>query len=163
MLGRSLALLRRGGGIVRRIPGVDTVVQSAAYLRCRTRLRGMVQEDTVMLCVYRAANRRAVGTLVAESEAAGIASHLWALDSEVAELSRWTRGVGPGMRMELLNRLWEHGARSKPRQVVVCDDDFVFATGGVRELVLAAEYCGFGIAQASHAGRSFISHAFTRS
>lgn len=116
-----------------------------------------------MLCVYRAANRRPVAALVAESEAAGIASHLWALDSEVGELSRWTRGVGPGLRMELLNRLWEHGARSKPRQVVVCDDDFVFATGGVRELVLAAEYCDFGIAQAAHAGRSLVSHAFTRS
>jgi hypothetical protein len=45
----------------------------------------------------------------------------------------------------------------------VCDDDFVFATGGVGELVLAAAYCDFGIAQPAHAGRSFISHAFTRS
>jgi hypothetical protein len=116
-----------------------------------------------MLCVYRAANRESVRALVAQSEAAGIAPHLWALDAEVGELSRWTRGAGPGMRMELLNRLWEHGARSEPRQVVVCDDDFEFTTGGIRELVLAAEYCDFGIAQAAHAGRSFVSHAFTRS
>lgn len=165
---RVWTLARRGARLARRIPGMDAALRrlrryDPAYTRCRERLREVAREDAVLLCVYRAKNHRTVGALVAEAESAGIGCHLWALDRQVAPLSNWTRGVGPGTRTELLNRLWENGAKSDPVQVIVCDDDFVFSTGGLRELVLAVSYCDFGLAQPGHADHSFISHSFTRS
>lgn len=164
---RFATLLRRGIRVSRRVPGVAALTRrlrryAPASLRCRMRLRGVEREPAAMLCVYRAKNARPVEALVAEANGAGISTHLWALDSKVDRLTRWTRGVGPGARMELLNRLWKHARPARPAQVLVCDDDFVFASGGLRELQLAAAYCGFGIAQPAHSSQSFVSHAFTR-
>jgi hypothetical protein len=160
-------LLRRGLRFGRRLPGVVAAISrlrriAPSYLRCRRRLRDMPHESAALLCVYRAKNRGPVEALVAEANAAGIATHLWALDETVEGLARWTRGVGSGPRMQLLNRLWKHASRSRPAQVIVCDDDFVFASGGLRELQLAAAYCGFGIAQPAHAWESIVGHSFTR-
>lgn len=160
-------LLRRGvrfGHRYRVVAAAAGTLRSFApgYLRWRRQARVTALPKAALLCVYRAKNREPVKALITEAESAGVHPHLWALDEEVEDLSRWTRGVGPGARMALLNRLWERARRSRPDQVVVCDDDFVFASGGLRELLLAAKYCGFGIAQPAHVSQSFVGHEFTR-
>ena len=63
-----------------------------------------------------------------------------------------TRGRGPGMRLELLNRLVELARRACPRWVVLCDDDVEFVRGDVVRLVSESAAAGFGLAQPAHAG-----------
>lgn len=89
--------------------------------------------------------------------------HLWALDVMVDSLMPWTRGCGPGPRMELLNRLWKGAGDSSWRQVVVSDDDIVFTRGELRSLLDGCEQCGFDIAQPAHAIGSFAGRHFPRS
>jgi hypothetical protein len=86
---------------------------------------------------------------------------LWALDSPVDALSRWTIGSGPGSRMALLNRLCEQIPLSMIDHLVVCDDDVRFTRGGVAQLLRSVRRCAFGIAQPAHDTRSHWSHEIT--
>ena len=86
---------------------------------------------------------------------------LWSLDAVPDTLANVTGGVGPGLRLENLNRVLED-ADGLPRWVVLCDDDVEFVRGDVVKLVAECDSAGFGIAQPAHAHGSHVSHAHTR-
>ena len=115
-----------------------------------------------MLCVYRAKNWQLVETLAHEAEQAHLTVHLWALDTIADRLAQWTRGSGAGSRTELLNQLWITTNHRLSDRVVVCDDDITFTRGGIQQLVNGSSYCGFQLAQPTHASGSYASHSFTR-
>ena len=117
---------------------------------------------SALICIYRSRNKATVQSLVDQARQLGMNIALWALDKPISELSAFTVGSGPGMRMDLLNHLWETLSPHTVDQVVVADDDFIFTHGSLRQLQSAALYCGFGIAQPAHHSTSLFSYEFTR-
>jgi hypothetical protein len=115
-----------------------------------------------LLCVYREENAGSTIRLAAQAREAGMEVVLWALREQIASLAPFTVGAGPGLRMDLLNRLWATVARSTYQQVVIADDDVALADGSLARLRAAALRCGFGIAQPAHRWRSGCSYAITR-
>ena len=113
-------------------------------------------------CVYRARNAGIVGHLVEQALTARLDIALWALDESVSALQQWTRGVGHGARVPLLNELTAKLPIGSLQTLVIADDDVMFATGTLPELLRIAEDGGFGLAQPAHAPDSHYSHALTR-
>jgi hypothetical protein len=103
-----------------------------------------------------------VQPLVEQARALDMSVALWALDAPIPELDGATVGVGPGLRMDLLNRLWREVAGPALHQVVVADDDVTFTHGSLGLLLAAADACGFGLAQPAHHWESHCSHEITR-
>jgi hypothetical protein len=99
---------------------------------------------------------------VAAARELGHSVALWALDEKVPSLAAFTVGVGAGLRMDLLNRLWDVARADAPAQVVVADDDVSFARGSLAQLLGAASVCGFGIAQPARRRDGDFSHEITR-
>jgi hypothetical protein len=116
-------------------------------LRARRLFGRKTRGSGALLCVYRERNREGVRALVEEARRQRMTVGLWALDAAVPALAPYTVGVGPGLRMDLLNRLWEVVRKSEPHQVVIADDDVSFAHGSLGQLLEAAMVCGFGMAQ----------------
>jgi hypothetical protein len=87
---------------------------------------------------------------------------LWALDDVAPAVASSTVGVGAGLRMDLLNRLWQVARERAPRQLVVTDDDVSFADGSLAQLLQAATVCGFGIAQPARRWNDDCPHEITR-
>lgn len=100
-----------------------------------------------MLCIYRERNQQYVTGLVEEAQQSGMKIALWSLDNPIPELAAYTVGCGPGLRMDLLNRLWQAVESDKFYQLVIVDDDITFTRGSLDQLLGAATVCGFGIAQ----------------
>lgn len=111
---------------------------------------------TSLVCVYRSTNATYVEGLVHEILAVGGEAHLWALDEPHPSLMPWTRGVGPGQRLALLNRLILHAQHGG--WLVVADDDITLAQGGLKELLKLARRARLGLGQPAHAHGSFASH-----
>jgi hypothetical protein len=111
---------------------------------------GSPRHPGALICVYRARNARLVEQLVAPAARMGMSVGLWALDDPAPTLSEWTVGSGAGLRMALLNRLWEAVGRGVRGPLVVADDDIAFTSGGFAELLAAADRCGFGLSQPGH-------------
>lgn len=112
-----------------------------------------------LVCVYRARNVGLVLELVQQARRAGLSTHLWALDREAPELVHWTRGVGPGARLELLNRLTSRTRRDGP--LVVADDDVSFSSGDLRRLLRIARLGRLDLCQPAHDGSSAATHWIT--
>jgi len=91
------------------------------------RSAGTLPTTAALLSVYRRKNARSVTHLVAQSREAGMDVALWALDEPIASLAPFTVGAGPGLRMDLLNRLWAIVSRATYEQVMIADDDIVVA------------------------------------
>jgi hypothetical protein len=111
--------------------------------------------------VYSARNAERVERVVRPALRAGWDVALWSLDEAPATLDASTRGRGPGLRLQLLNRLVEP-FRGVQRWIVLCDDDVEFVRGDVVGLVSESEAAGFGLAQPAHAEGSHVSHGQTR-
>jgi hypothetical protein len=136
----------------------------ATQLRARRLFGRATPGSAALLCVYRERNREGVRALVEEATRLRLSVALWALDGVAApDLARATVGAGRGLRMDLLNRLWQAVRASAPRQVVVADDDVSFARGSLGSLLEAVAVCGFGIAQPARGGDAGWSHEITRS
>jgi hypothetical protein len=86
---------------------------------------------------------------------------LWALDSPADPLREWTRGSGPGLKFDLLNKLMSAAGPPAGAHVIISDDDYRFATGGFGSLVAVAENAKLDLAQPAHMPRSYYSHAIT--
>jgi hypothetical protein len=154
------ALLRRGVRTAhvsaRELGSIVTALRARRLFGRPTRVSG------ALLCVYRARNREGVRALVEEASGLGMTVALWALDDTAPAVASSTVGVGPGLRMELLNRLWEAVREGAPRQVVVADDDVAFARGSLAQLLGAARVCGFGVAQPARRWNGHCAHEITR-
>ena len=109
----------------------------------------MVQQATV-LAVYRRRNTRHLVRLLADLPE-GWTVGLWALDAVSRRLRDRTLGQGPGPKFELLSRLYALTAPQPSADVVLADDDVVFAKGGSLPafLDLMGE-AGLSLAQPAH-------------
>ena len=112
-----------------------------------------------LCCVYRASNGDRAHTLVEDALRAGLEPRLWALDTPVSALTRWTVGTGPGLRQELLNRLVPDASDG---WVVFADDDIVIRDGSLALLLTIATRIGLDLAQPGHDARSRASTEFVR-
>jgi hypothetical protein len=130
--------------------------------RARKVWAGSPRHPGSLICVYRARNARLVERLVTPAARLGMSVGLWALDEPAPALSEWTVGRGAGLRMALLNRLWEGVGRGVRGPLVVADDDIAFTSGGFTELLAAAERCGFDLSQPAHDAWSKWSIRLTR-
>ncbi len=99
--------------------------------------------------------------LVAQAEAEGIRVALWSLDTPHPDLLRVTAGVGPGMRTELLDRLWEPIRNDAWDLVLVVVDDVAFESGALRALIRTTAAGDFGVAQPAHDRSSWTAFAIT--
>jgi hypothetical protein len=153
--------LRRQAGRLRNSLGRIAHAIDPTPHRAHRLFDGVITNRAALICIYRIRNAEFVEELVREASGVKMAIALWALDFPIASLARWTVGSGPGLRMRLLNRLWEAIPRSAVVQLVVCDDDVVFTRGSVVQLVGAATLCGFGIAQPAHAPGSACNYEIT--
>lgn len=111
--------------------------------------------------VYRARNASTVERLLESLEGRAWDIHLWALDEPVASLAELTRGVGPGGKFELLQRLADTSPPEADRWMVLSDDDFVFRRGSLPELGVLARVYGFDLAQPAHRRAVNMSHRIT--
>jgi hypothetical protein len=131
-------------------------------LRARRLFRRPTRSSGALLCVYRERHREGVQALVEEARRLRLTVALWALDDTVPAVASSTVGVGPGLRMDLLNRLWQVAREGAPQQVVVADDDVSFTHGSLAQLLEAATVCRFGIAQPARRWNGDWRHEITR-
>lgn len=116
--------------------------------------------DGALVCVYRTRNSSLVSALTEQAREAGLEVHLWALDQEAPALAAWTRGVGPGQRLALLNRMEAQACRGGP--LVVADDDVSFSSGSLKQLLRFARRGRLDLCQPAHASDSMATHHVTR-
>lgn len=83
----------------------------------------------LLVSVYRRANAQNLLAIASKAICAGWEMALWALEDAAEELQPWTRGVGPGTRMDLLNRLLVD--RGLHEWVVIVDDDVRVTRGSL--------------------------------
>jgi hypothetical protein len=157
---RIRAFLRPGAAKAR--AAARELGSAATALRARRLFERAARAPGALLCVYRARNGDGVRALVEQAERLRLRVALWALDGAVTALAPATAGVGPGLRTELLNRLWRVVREGAPRQVVVADDDVSFTHGSLAQLLEAAAVCGFGLAQPAQRWDSAWRHDITR-
>jgi hypothetical protein len=112
-----------------------------------------------LLAVYRRINSPNVVPLVRETLRLGGTVALWALDAPAEALASWTVGVGPGSRMELLNRLLPRAVNCD--WLVIADDDVRVIGGSLGLFLYVAEKARFAFAQPAHSERSYRSHPIT--
>jgi hypothetical protein len=113
--------------------------------------------EIAIIGVYRARNAARVRAL---QEGAGRDAQMlvWALDNVAPELAPWTVGHGPGLRIELLNRLYAHLPADFGGWLVLADDDVVLSMGTLAQAVELAGLAGFGLCQPAHDRNSRRSH-----
>jgi hypothetical protein len=157
---RAALGMRRALGLILR----DTVhaLDAPGCAKVSGRVTATPPARAALLCVYRGKNAAAVTRLVAQSREEGMDVALWALSDPIAGLAPFTAGAGPGLRMDLLNRLWATISRSNYEHVVITDDDVMLADGSLTRLRAAVSRCGFGLAQPAHHVRSRYSYGITR-
>lgn len=97
--------------------------------------------------------------LVDQARSARLSVDLWALDEISPALAEWTRGVGSGPRLALLNRLIARSSGRGP--LVLCDDDIRFEAGTLQDLLDLTRRAQLDLAQPAHVEGSFISHGVT--
>jgi hypothetical protein len=131
-------------------------------LRGRRLFERVARGPAALLCVYRRENHQTVRALIDQARRLDLSIALWALDEPLADLTAFTVGIGPGSRVDLLNRLWQEVSARAPHQVVIADDDMRFTHGTLDQLLGAATRCEFGIAQPAHHWDSYCSHEITR-
>lgn len=128
----------------------------------RVHRRGAAAESGArpqLVGVYRARYASFVERLVRQAEKYNIEVALWALDEIAPALASSTRGTGPGLRLELLNRVNDFGDATGP--LIVVDDDISVATGDLGLLLRRAQQADLSLAQPAHGPGSFVSHQIT--
>ncbi len=113
------------------------------------------------MSVYRRKNACRLAPFVEEARRHHWEIRLWALDSIEPALQSVSRGVGPGSRPALLNRLITPAEWSSDTWVVVLDDDVRVEQGSLALFLGVAAAAGLSIAQPAHGEWSFLSHAIT--
>jgi len=119
------------------------------WLRVR-RWREPVPEPVVLVGVYRTRHVPDVERVVEQVLRLGGDVRLWALQEVAPTLAAHTLGVGPGLRTDLMNRLWETGPCHPDATVVLWDDDIAFERGDLARLLRAVARGGFDLAQPTH-------------
>lgn len=140
--------------VLRSLP---SVISSA---RATKHFTGLSAKSVLVLCVYRKRNAGIVTRMVDGCTTKDIDIRLWALDSPVPDLERYTTGVGPGPRCELLNRLWSESAPTPDWLVVVDDDVELLKSWTIPAMIGAMSMLDVDFAQPSHVPESLHVHAF---
>ncbi|MGO9964680.1 MAG: hypothetical protein ACLPUG_14810 [Acidimicrobiales bacterium] len=84
--------------------------------------------------------------------------HLWALDEIDEQLATVTIGTGPGMRVELLNRLCaDASGEGSDRWLLIADDDIKMPHGQLRLFIRLAQIAALDVSQPAHLARSYHS------
>jgi hypothetical protein len=115
----------------------------------------------VLIAVYRARHAADVARVVRSAEALGADVRLWALEAEDPRLAAHTLGVGPGLRTDLMNRLWRDRPCDPDATVVLLDDDIAFVRGDLAGLLRGVRRAGFDLAQPTHAPGAHRGWPFT--
>lgn len=102
--------------------------------------------DAMIVGVYRRRNAHLVRAIVEPARAADWSAAWWALDEVDDRLADITVGVGPGVRLPLLNELVTRAA-AETGWLVVSDDDVVFARGSIVQLVALCAEANLDLAQ----------------
>lgn len=114
-----------------------------------------------LFSIYRRANEGNVRAMI-DGAGAGSIVALHALDEVAPSLRECTVGVGPGLRMELIDALWRGRRPPDDHYVVVADDDVVFPGAGIGMLVDVAHRAGLDLAMPAHAPGSHHTFRVTR-
>jgi hypothetical protein len=123
--------------------------------------KGFPCPETVWFgAVYRARNAVIVEKLLAAAPR-GWNIHLWALDTQTPSLERYTSGVGPGGKFDLLQCLLDRFPPPRSSWVVLSDDDYVLHRGSLAQLVGLAKACSLDLAQPAHRRFVNVSHHIT--
>lgn len=125
------------------------------------RWREPVTGPVVFIGVYRTRHAPDVRAVVAQARALGADVRLWALAAEDPDLAEHTLGVGPGLRTELMNRLWAARPCAPDATVVLWDDDIAFERSDLAGLLRGVRRCGFDLAQPTHAPGAHRGWRFT--
>lgn len=128
--------------------------------RAERQFSGLGEKKILLLCVYRERNARTVSQMLRGIGGVNVDARLWALDSVAPELEEHTRGIGPGARCELLNRLM-HQSADVPDWLVVIDDDVnLLKSWTIPSMIGAMSMLSVDFAQPAHVVESSYSHAF---
>lgn len=136
----------------RRLP--SWVSQQTSEQAIRLRLRKAHTPSALVVGVYRRDNAAFMRSVLDDSQDI----RLWALDESAPHLERYTVGVGPGARMDLLNLLI---ADSQSPYTVIVDDDIVFERGSLSRLLQLTERYELDLCQAAQSPRGYPSHSIT--
>lgn len=112
-------------------------------------------------CVYRSTNADAVSTLI-DGLPSGSLVHLHALDRVAPILDQFTREIGPGARIPLLQNLLDKYPPVLEQHVVIADDDVTFIGTGARRFPGLGVLAEFDICQPAHTPDSEHSFRVTR-
>ena len=111
--------------------------------------------------IYRARNTAIVEKLLVPVAGQQWDIHLWALDALSPPLERYTSGVGPGGKFDLLQRLLDRSPPTPSSWVVLSDDDYLMRRGTLAQLVALTKASGFDLAQPAHRRFVNVSHHIT--
>jgi hypothetical protein len=113
-----------------------------------------------LFCIY--SENSLVEHIVQVFAAAGAEIHLWALQRPLETAARWTRGVGPGAKYTLLNRLLASRRNARAEDVLFfTDDDIRFPAEFVQGYCDVLKERGFDLAQPALTHDSFHTHPAT--
>ena len=117
-----------------------------------------------LVCVYRARNAQVVAGLLRQLGSGGTAARvaLWALDEVPEALAAVTVGVGPGLRLPLLQECVDVLDLPEDAWLVLADDDVALPEGGLADVVRLAAGAGLDLAQPAHSFTSHWNWAYTR-
>lgn len=85
---------------------------------------------------------------------------IWSLDGPITGLEPQTRGIGPGTKFELLNRLLAENPIPDDHWIVIADDDVVLSHGSGPKLIAIGEKAGFDLFQPTHSLASLYTYDF---
>jgi hypothetical protein len=100
-------------------------------------------------------------SLIEPALAEGWSTAWWALDRTHLQLTEYTVGEGPGLKLPLLNRTLERLGTTSG-WTVVSDDDLRFRRGDVVQFVEICEAAGLDLGQPARARGTQFSHGITR-
>lgn len=96
-----------------------------------------------VVCIY--ARDSQVGRIADDFASEGADVHLWAVDEICPSVRRWTRGVGPGDKVENLNRLFPFFRAAE--RVLFTDDDIEFPSGFLKKFISIVDEFTLELAQ----------------
>lgn len=140
--------------------GVQLALLNTKLVQLGTKMPGL--PPVTAYCVWRPSNVDTVRVFI-NYLPPGTQVHLHCLDGDgEGVLSRYTRSVGAGPRMHLLQGLITSNPPGPGRWVMLFDDDVRFASHNPGDFFRIAQHARFDISQPAHTASSYATYPMTR-